>query len=49
MCVKCDSYSFSTEVKIEYVASKRNKKKEKKKKNVHKNCFLANIPSWKLA
>ena len=42
MCVKCDSYSFSTEVKIEYVASKRDYLNYKKK-NVNKNCFLANI------
>ena len=42
MCVVCDSYHFATEVKIEYVASKRDYL-DYKKKNVHKNCFLANI------
>ena len=48
MCVVCDSYPFATEVKIEYVASIRDNLTAKKK-NVHKNCFLANIPSWNLA
>ena len=42
MCVVCDSYPFATEVKIEYVASKRDYLNYKKK-NVNKNCFLANI------
>ena len=31
MCVVCDSYPFATEVKIEYVASKRDYLNYKKK------------------
>ena len=32
MCVVCDSYPFATEVKIEYVASKRDNLTAKKKR-----------------